>query len=1198
MQSFFYGLARQSLTAGWMILALLLLRPLLKKAPRAVSCLLWGLAAVRLVFPFSLESRVSLVPQQIAAPVRVTPIDPTYFAGPTIQTGAPAAAQVVSRGISWREVVPWVWLIGVAVMGIYALVSYLRLARRVRASVRIKDRLYICDNVSSPFILGLFRPKIYLPSDLVQPATDYVLAHERAHLRRGDHLWKPLGYALLTVYWFNPLCWLAYILFCRDMEQACDEAVIKNMTQKDKKAYSAALLQCSMPRSAIAACPVAFGEVSVKQRIRGVLNYRRPTLWVVAASAVLCMVLAACFLTDPVEANQAEAEATESAELQEYPLYSSPSEGSRTVYQLLPGEDYTIIRTEPIGDQLWAYVECQDGKTHGWMILGTEEAAFAKTSEAAIETPKPDGDYITYPREVIVYSAPDHDSWELARYPAGMPVSLDGMEVEEGSIWGYVKYLDGETLGWISLDEIMDAFINRQSSFSLRTTIYSSPSRQARQIGQGEIGDVYLLQSMEPFGENIWGYIEYQKENTTIMGWILLNEGKAPLSDLYEVPVYASPSEDGRILCELAFGEDFTILERETIENTIWAYVECKEGTTRGWVRLVQGSESEIFLSGTVTAETLNVRSGPGTMNSAVGVLEAGTKVIILEVVSEGNQQWGRIGSNAWVNMAYIDCGGEASATATLSDPIEATFPNALEPTLYNGKGEQHSFTRQTTIYSSPSPGAREILRAEAGETYYLIRREPIAGSVWDYVECDDGAVMGWILLEESEEQPQEIPVYRNPDVDSVIVCTLAHDEDYTILETQPIDNHIWGEVECQDGKTRGWIILTTTLDTVITGTVSGPDNVNVRSGPGVSYSTLGYLEAGTEVSIFEIVTSDNLEWGRISGSGWVCMRYIEYGVTASGDSDITYYNGPKESTESYTFSQETNVYSSPGQQARVVAQAAAGEECTITRREFIADGSWGYVQLQGGSIMGWVHFVEEDEALNYFRGYVEACNQPGPDEAEQYLYFTSEYAREFFRDNYAPVTGWYPSGIFRVNENLWGIQYADSNSDRMVYSFVGRIDDRLYVFQNVHQVPEELSENLDVAAYEEENAMYLSDEYMECYSVIKQLLPFADPTYVTVEDKGSKDYSTASPCPIEDVICGTDTWRVVPEPRSYGSPSCIITLTARDGSVATICDSSPVILVTDADGTQQWFQGWASGEELVGMLYSWAKSIEWTPGE
>ena len=159
-------------------------------------------------------------------------------------------------------------------------------------------------------------------------------------------------------------------------------------------------------------------------------------------------------------------------------------------------------------------------------------------------------------------------------------------------------------------------------------------------------------------------------------------------------------------------------------------------------------------------------------------------------------------------------------------------------------------------------------------------------------------------------------------------------------------------------------------------------------------------------------------------------------------------------------------------------------------------------------------------------------------------------------------------------------------------------MDNRLYVFQNVRQVPEALSENLDVARYEEENAMYLSDEYMECYSVIKQLLPFANPTYVTVEDKGTKDYSTASPCPIEDVICGTDTWRVVPEPRSYGSPSCIITLTARDGSVATICDSSPVIAVSSAEGTQQWFQGYLTGEELVGMIYSWAKEIEWAPGE
>lgn len=975
MQAFFYGLARQSLTAGWMILALLLLRPLLKKVPRAFSCLLWALAAVRLVLPFSLESKMSLVPQRIAAPAQITPIVANLpMAQPSVQAAAPAAAQ----GITWQEALPVLWLVGVAVMVIYALISYIRVLSRVSVSIRIKDRLYICDNVRSPFILGIFRPRIYLPSDLSQPVTDYVLAHERAHLRRGDHLWKPLGFCLLSIYWFNPLCWVAYLLFCRDIEQACDEAVIKNMTPGDKKAYSAALLQCSLPGHAIAACPLAFGEVGVKQRIRGVLNYRKPALWVVAVSAVLCVVLAACFLTDPVEANQAEASQNDGtayvlAEAED--LYAGPSKkeeflerlpagteytpllqmnrgiqtgthwtyiqtentqgwimaevipkeiftfsektsvyaspGKQVEAEVTAGTEYTIWQQETVGEEQWVLIYCPDSNLAGWMLLGTEEAASARISEATVETPKPDADYITYPREVIVYSAPDQSSRELARYPAGMPVSLDGLDVVEGSIWGYVKYQDGETLGWISLDEIMDAFTNRQSSFSLRTTIYSSPSRQARQIGQGEIGDVYLLKSMEPFGNNIWGYIEYQKENTTIMGWILLNEGTAPLSEPYEEPVFF----------------------------------------------------------GTVNAETLNVRSGPGTMNSAVGVLEGGTTVTILEIVSEGNQQWGRIGSNAWV-----------------------------------------------------------------------------------------------------------------------------------------------------------------------------------------------------------------------------CMRYIEHGVTASGDSDITYSSGSKESTESYTFSQETNVYSSPSEQGRVVAQTAAGEVGTITRREFIADGSWGYVQLRSGSVMGWVHFVEEDEALAYFRGYVDAYSQPTPEAAEEYLYFSTEYAREFFRVMYEPVTGWYPSGIFRVNDNLWGIEFSDSGSARMVYSFVGRMDGRLYVFQNVHQVPQALSENLEVSRYEEENAMYITEEYMECDSIIRRLLPFAQAKYVTIE--GIRDYSSAAPCPIEDVICGTDTWRVVPEPSSYGSPGCRIWLTAADGSVVTICDSSPVIVVSYKDGTQQWYQAAYTGEELVGMIYAWAREL------
>ena len=892
MNHFFTQLVRQSLTGGWIILALLLLRPLIKKLPRWISCLLWALAAVRLVMPFSLESKMSLVPQQIAAPTQITPIIANIpISQPAVQAAAPAAAQHVS----WQELLPVLWLMGGAIMAIYALVSYIRILKRVQVSIRVGDKLYLCDQVRSPFILGIFRPRIYLPSDMNKATTQLVLSHERAHLRRGDHLWKPLGYALLSIYWFNPLCWVAYILFCRDIEQACDEAVVKDMQPWEKKAYSTALLQCSLPGHAIAACPLAFGEVGVKQRIRGILNYRKPRFWVIALSAVLCVALAAGFLTDPVKASQ---------------------------------------------------------------------------PEAAAQGASPVGDYLTYPREVTVYSAADKASRELARYPAGMPVSLDGLEVVEGSIWGYVRYQDGQTLGWISLDEIMDVFTNRQEGFSQKTCIYSAPSLQASTIGWGKIGDVYLLKSMEPFGNNIWGYIEYQQGDTTILGWILLDEGEAP----------------------------------------------------------------------------------------SIGL---------------------------------------------------------------------------------------------------------------------------WVM-----------PVYRNPSEDSVIVCTLAPDEDYTILETQPIDNQIWGEVECQDGKTQGWILLANTLDTVITGTVSGPDNVNVRSGPGTLHRTMGYLEPGTEVSIFEVVTSDDLEWGRISGSGWVCMRYIEHRDVASQDTEITYNSASNASTERYTFSQETNVYSSPSEQGRIIGQAAAGEVGTITRREFIGNGSWAYLTCQSSGFQGWVHLTEEDEALNYFREYVEACGQPEPDEAEQYLYFASEYAKEYFRDMYAPVTGWYPSGIFRVNDNLWGIQYADYNSARMVYSFVGRMEDRLYVFQNVHQVPEALSENLNVARYEEENAMYVSDAYMECSSVIKRLLPFANPTHVTLEDKGAKDYSAASPCPLKDVICGTDTWQVVSEPNSYGSPSCVVTLTAQDGSVATICDSSPVVAVSSPDGSRQYFQAAYTGDELVGMIYSWAYEL------
>ena len=194
------------------------------------------------------------------------------------------------------------WLIGLAAMLAYALVSYLRLRRRVRASIPLRENIYVCDEVASPFILGIVRPRIYLPSALDEAQWGSVLSHERAHLARHDHWWKPLGFALLAVYWFNPLLWLAYTLLCRDIELACDERALCGMDAGQIKDYSSALLACSVPRRMIAACPLAFGEVGVGARVKNALRYKKPAFWVVAVSVVVCTVVAVCFLTNPERA--------------------------------------------------------------------------------------------------------------------------------------------------------------------------------------------------------------------------------------------------------------------------------------------------------------------------------------------------------------------------------------------------------------------------------------------------------------------------------------------------------------------------------------------------------------------------------------------------------------------------------------------------------------------------------------------------------------------------------------------------------------------------------------------------------------------------------------------------------------------------------------------------------------------------------
>ena len=311
MAAVFLKLLNLSISASWLVLAVLVLRLGSKRSPKWMNVLLWGIVALRLVLPFSIESALSLIPSAET----VSPAAVQFAPAPTITSGVSVIDNAVNPSLSehfaavpgmsvnplyvWTEIAGWVWLIGLGAMLLYMLVSYFRLRRRVSVSLPIQENIYLCDAISSPFILGIVKPRIYLPSGLDEVQRQNVLAHERAHLARYDHWWKPLGFALLAVYWFNPLLWLAYALLCRDIELACDERVIRTMDKSAVKTYSTVLLACSMPHKAVISCPLAFGEVGVKERVRNALHYKKPAFWIVAASAIVCIAVAVCFLTNP-----------------------------------------------------------------------------------------------------------------------------------------------------------------------------------------------------------------------------------------------------------------------------------------------------------------------------------------------------------------------------------------------------------------------------------------------------------------------------------------------------------------------------------------------------------------------------------------------------------------------------------------------------------------------------------------------------------------------------------------------------------------------------------------------------------------------------------------------------------------------------------------------------------------------------------
>ncbi|MBE6542164.1 MAG: hypothetical protein E7672_06925 [Ruminococcaceae bacterium] len=310
MSELFLKIFNMSISAGYIVLAVLLLRLLLKKAPKWISVIMWGIVAVRLVCPFSLESVLSLIPSAET----VSP-DIMMDRNPAIDTGIPVINDVINPVISasftpdpatsanplqlWIPTFALIWIVGMALLLVYTVISCARLKKKIGTAVLLTDNIYQSENAASPFVLGIIRPKIYIPFNMDKKDMEHVVAHETVHIKRKDHWWKPLGFLLLTVHWFNPLIWIAYILLCRDIELACDEKVISQLDSDARADYSEALLSCSVNRRMIAACPIAFGEVGVKARIKSVLNYKKPAFWLIIAAIIACVAVAVCFLTNP-----------------------------------------------------------------------------------------------------------------------------------------------------------------------------------------------------------------------------------------------------------------------------------------------------------------------------------------------------------------------------------------------------------------------------------------------------------------------------------------------------------------------------------------------------------------------------------------------------------------------------------------------------------------------------------------------------------------------------------------------------------------------------------------------------------------------------------------------------------------------------------------------------------------------------------
>lgn len=461
MDDVFLKLVNLSISASWLILAVLVLRVVLKKAPKWVMPLLWGVVALRLVCLFSIESALSLIPSAETIPSEIVTEtrEPVLYEQATLDIVTnptlPSAAEV-PVGVSRQQaqvdfnIYSVLWLAGMAALLVHALVSAGKLKRKLATAILLRDNIYESEFVDSPFVFGVIKPNIYLPMHMDEGTAAYVIAHERAHLARRDHWWKVFGYLVLALHWFNPLVWVAYILFCRDIELACDEKVVKGLDGAARADYSQALLSCAAPKRAVAACPLAFGEGNIKMRVKSALHYKKPAFWVAAAAVLAVVIVAVCFLTNPrsERGSLVWAQKLNAADVASIELYV-PAEGEARQYKKLDTEEMAqavelinssrgtyIEKPETVyaGLPVWFLLTMDDGTVHAvGSVVGHYLIIDGDTFDADVENQAEWENYVLKGDSASPIDMADRLSYALYGMTTG--VYTLGEAVFEDSVW-------------------------------------------------------------------------------------------------------------------------------------------------------------------------------------------------------------------------------------------------------------------------------------------------------------------------------------------------------------------------------------------------------------------------------------------------------------------------------------------------------------------------------------------------------------------------------------------------------------------------------------------------------------------------------------------------------------------------------------------------------------------------------------------